>query len=148
MNYDWNTENEWLALHGAKHDWETGKATRLSILGKFNCAIDDIKKGKLQQGWNTLILLADGGCMVAQKHVGCAYLFGWISLGQNKKVYPVDKDMKMAIKYLSKAAKQGDENAIENLKEIRKNTVFDDIRTEAPPEGTDRNLFRQEDKEK
>ena len=73
---------------------------------------------------------------------GCAYLFGWISLGQNKKVYPVDKDMKMAIKYLYKAAKQGDENALENLREIRKNTVFDDIRTEAPPEGTDGNLFR------
>ena len=100
MNYDWNTEDEWLALNGQEERWVTGKASRLSIMGKFNCAVADIKKGKIKQGWNTLVLLADGGCMAAQMQVGCAYLFGWMSLSANKKVHPVDKNMKMAIKYL------------------------------------------------
>ena len=141
-NYDWNTEDEWLALGGRESSWVTGKSSRLSIMGKFNCAIADIKKGKLQQGWNTLVLLADGGCMVAQMQVGCAYLFGWISLTATKKVHPVDKDMKMAIKYLYKAAEQGDEGALENLKEIRKDTAFDDIRTEVPPHVKNGKLFK------
>ena len=80
--------------------------------------------------------------MVAQMQVGCAYLFGWISLTATKKVHPVDKDMKMAIKYLYKAAEQGDEGALENLKEIRKDTAFDDIRTEVPPHIKNGKLFK------
>jgi len=142
MNYDWNTEDEWLALNGQDERWVTGKASRLSIMGKFNTAVADIKKGKIKQGWNTLVLLADGGCMAAQMQVGCAYLFGWMSLSANKKVHPVDKNMKMAIKYLYKAAKQGDAGALENLKEIRKNTAFDDIRTEVPAHVENTELFR------
>ena len=134
MNYDWNTEAEWMALTGEEHNWVTGKASKASIMGKFNCAFEAFEKRQIQQGWDTLVLLANGGSMIAQLHVGCAYLFGWITLKDGEKINPVDKDMKMAIKYLYKAAKQGDKGALENLKEIRKNTPFDDIKTYDPGE--------------
>ena len=32
MNYDWNTEDEWLALNGQDERWVTGKASRLKII--------------------------------------------------------------------------------------------------------------------
>ena len=49
-----------------------------------------------------------------------------------KKIIYVDMDG--VISDFNKAAKQGDKGALENLKEIRKNTPFDDIKTYDPGE--------------
>ena len=52
-----------------------------------------------------------------------------MSISEDEKYY-VKKNMKKAIKYLYESAKQGNKDALHNLKEIRKDTPLDDYVTQ------------------
>ena len=94
----------------------------------FNNAIEEIEVGIPSLGFRMLQELADEGYEQAQLHVGCAYLLGHMNHSKGK--HKVQKSMKCAIKYLYCAAKQGNRDALHNLKEIRKNTPLDDYVTQ------------------
>ena len=99
----------------------------------FNNAVEEMEKGIPQLGFKLIKTLADEGYEVAQLHMGCAYLLGHIRHKGGKFV--VKKNMKKAIKYLYESAKQGNKDALHNLKEIRKNTPLDDYVTERRSKG-------------
>ena len=103
----------------------------------FNNAVEEMQMGIPSLGFRSLKELADEGHELSQLYVGSAYLLGHISISKTKK-FKVKKDMEKAINYLYKSAKQGNKDALHNLKEIRKNTLLDDYatqdRTEIPKE--------------
>ena len=94
----------------------------------FNQAVEELQSGSPSLGFRLLRELADEGYETAQLHVGCGYLLGHIGS------YNVKKDMKKAITYLYKCAKQGNQDALHNLKELRKNVSLDDYVTQARTE--------------
>jgi TPR repeat protein len=99
----------------------------------FNQAVDELQSGSPSTGFRLLRELADEGYEPSQLYVGCAYLLGHIQLSKTKK-FKVKKDMKKAITYLYNCAKQGNQDALHNLKELRKNVALDDYVSQARAE--------------
>ena len=116
MNYDWNNEAEFLALNGEYDEM-------------FNVAFNKFVDGEEENGFNLMEDLAIKGHEVSQLYIGCAYLLGHMSISEDEKYY-VKKNKKKAIKYLYESAKQGNKDALHNLKEIRKDTPLDDYVTQ------------------
>ena len=110
-NYDWNTEEEWLAANG-------------NVEARFNVAVREIKDGELKEGFSTLVELADEGHEISQLQVGSAYLLGHIN-----ETYYVKRDVKKAKKYLNKSAKQGNKYAKMNLKSMKEDLPISDYKS-------------------
>ena len=101
----------------------------------FNNAVEELQMGIPSLGFRLLKELADEGHELSQLYVGCAHLLGHISISETKK-FGVSKDLQSAINYLLKSAKQGNKDALHNLKELRKNTPLDDYKTSATAAAT------------
>jgi len=97
----------------------------------FNNAVEEMQMGIPSLGFNSLKKLADEGHELSQLYVGCAYLLGHIPISETNPTlkFKVSKNMQKAINYLYKSAKQGNKDALHNLKELRKNTSLDDYIT-------------------